>query len=333
MRAVSDLQISVHVLAEFVFCQRAAINAFLDDRPDEERAPILRLDYQPSYELHELQNRMEDLGKTIFRLSLVASTFFAAGLLLGYLVNAAIFLGGLAATIVVGRSVVRDIWGVIRLWQDYQAAEEAFADEPNIHVQSDEPVDWWSLLAAGFSSQKCHLPLADVDLRLIGRPWRILRRGNLAIPAYVRNTKQELKPQQKMRIVAYCHLIRQCQGADAPYGIILDPGTFGGTAVKASHRDMPLLRSNVNLIRRIIIDFLRHGQKPDPPLFLTVCHKCQHGCPRRVRIGKSETRSLGRVVPTFCCESRENEQEYHSNCGDRFAWLPHHGRADELKLR
>jgi hypothetical protein len=325
---------SVHVLAEFAFCRRAGLNAFLDDDDDVGcDEPILRWNYRPSYEREDLESRLNAVATVVWQLFVLAAAFIVVGFVGGLLIHGAVLFAGWVAAAMVGYFLYREFREAYRLWRDYRVMQASVPFEPNPELPDDERVNWWALRAAGFSSQPCTSQLTDDNLGLIGRPWRILRKGDLAIPAYVRRQAGELKPQHRIRVAAYCHLVRHNEGSASPYGLVLEPGTFEGTAVKASPDDAADIQKEIGLASGLIDSWLRHGLEPKQPEDTGICRGCPHGRPRRLRIGQSETTSLGKPVTANAQVSGRNKRYYHSSCGDRFGWLPPHDDAKALELR
>ncbi len=147
-------------------------------------------------------------------------------------------------------------------------------------------MNWWSLKAAGFVAHPVEMMLADSELGLQGRPWRILRKGNLAIPAFVRSAiGEKLRPQQRARIDAYCHLIQLNEGAESPYGIVLDRGTFEGTAIKPTVRDRRTMTKALQQIPQLLRAWLNDHSEPRPPFEANYapCKRCPHGRPVRYK--------------------------------------------------
>ena len=328
-----DEPVGVHVVSEFIFCERAGLNAYLNSVEDRGwDTAILRLDYQPSYELQELERLLDEAARTCWHFAGAAALSFVLGLALGKFVHWSFYAAGVLGCIVVARFFLQELPTVRRLLADHRAARRGVADEPNPQLPHDEPIGWWSLRAAGFTSTPCTQLLIDKQMGIQGRPWRILRRGDLAIPAYVRQSDQQITDQQRARIAAYCHLIRENQGADAPYGIILDQGTFAGTAIKPNQNDLALIRRALRQIPGAFREYLRHGRMPPLPENESQCSGCHHGQPRLYNPRKSETVSLGVEVRAYRRKSPVTKKHYHSSCGDRFGWIPPHERAEELEL-
>ena len=329
--------ISVHLVSEQIFCPRAMLIAHSRDEDDWGReSPVLRLSYSPSYELQELEQRLEAEARTLWQLLLVAIVLASSGFGLSIFFHPMFFWAGLLAAAIPARYFVLQIRHTLKLLRDHRRATEAPPDEPNPSVPIDQPVNWWSLRAAGFVPQPVDELLTDADLRLKGRPWRILRRGNLAIPAFVRSSTDELRPQQRARIAAYCHLIRANEGAESPYGIVLDRGTFEGLAVRPTDRDRRTMTKALQKIPHALKAWLQENAEPRPPVEsdYAVCRNCPHGRPIRYAPEDTDTHCYGRRVPVYPTTTDGKKKVIlHSPCGDIFHWIPEHELARSLELR
>jgi hypothetical protein len=326
-------KLSVHVLCEQIFCSRAMQQAHEQRNEDRGREDaIIRLNYSPAYELHEIEEQLQGQLSTLWQFVCLAVGFATVGLIVGYFLHWMFFWAGMVAAFIPVRYFLLQLPQIYLLTRDHRAAQTAIPAEPNPKVPRDEPVNWWSLHAAGFTPLPVKLRLVDDDLGCQGRPWRILRRGDLAIPVFVRRNHGELRPQQRARIAAYCHLIRRNEQADSPYGIILDQGTFAGTAVKPTDADFRLILKAIDQVPRIFEAAERDGLEPAAPTD-NRCKTCHHAHPRRYRPQVSETKRYGTPVPTFQLRAPRGGPIYHCSCGDRYGWLPEHERIKKMNLR
>ena len=328
--------LGVHVVSEQIFCPRAMLSTQAESVEDvgQERS-ILRLDYTPSYEIAELEQKLAAQATLLWQLTAAVATFAVLGFLLT-LVHWSFFWAGLFAAAIPAWLFLQEMRTTWRLLQDQSAVARAKPIEPSELVPQDESVNWWSLRAAGFVSHPVDEMLVDEELGIRGRPWRILRRGPLAIPVYVRNGSDELRPQQRARIAAYCHLIRVNEHAESPLGIVLDRGTFAGLAVKPSAEDFQRIKRALRQIPRILTDWLTIGSIPSPPMESNYapCWRCPHGKPRLYEPEVTETTCYGRKVAMFRTKTDQQQGKiFHSRCGDHFGWIPPHELVDVLQLR
>ena len=318
--------IGVHVLSEFVYCSRAGLLVYgqdEEDRGDEE--PIQRLDYLPMYELNEIDEHLLAHLQGIWVLIFLAAGVVAATLALSRFVHGAFFVGGVVALAILGWAAIREARQIFELQRRREACHRANPAEPNADSDQQEMVDWWALKAAHFESTRCQESLHDQALNLRGRPWRIIRRDDLAIPVFVRNKPGLVKESQRVRVAAYCHLISTCEGKQSPYGIVMDRGTFQGVAVKCGVPQLRAIERWLVKARSAICNRELHDiRDPGPPPDFKPCKRCPHGRLRKHRPGVTETRYHGEVVPVYGIRRGEKQVIFHSPCGDSHCWVAPH---------
>lgn len=329
--------LGVHVVSEHVFCPRAMLTTHADSLDDRGEEPsILRLDYAPSYEFDELERKLDAQANLLWQLVALAVVFASVGFFLSMFFHWSFLWAGFLAAIIPARYFLKELRTTFWLLQDHRKAGRAKPLEPSDLVPQDETVNWWSLRAAGFVSHPVDELLIDEKLQLQGKPWRILRRGELAIPVFVRNGVDELRPQQRVRVAAYCQLIQTNENAESPFGIVMSRGTFEGLAVKPNELDARRLQQALRQIPRVITDWLSIGSLPRPPIEsnFAPCWGCPHGEPRVYEPELSETTCYGRNVAMYRTKSESmKDAVFHSPCGDHFAWIPKHEKAEQLELR
>jgi hypothetical protein len=177
------------------------------------------------------------------------------------------------------------------------------------------PVNWWSLLQANYESTRPNEMLRDTDWRLCGKPWRILKYGNLRIPVFRKRysgqepeREKQIHHQHQMRITAYCRLVEATEGGTSPYGIVMFGRTYDGVTVPVGQAHADRLRQTLMHVRGT----LRNKVDPDAPQRLGQCRKCPHGRPEAYHL---------------------HPRYMHSDCGDRFHWTPPHEKLDQIKAR
>jgi hypothetical protein len=199
-------------------------------------------------------------------------------------------------------------------------------------TQQIRQVNWWSLRKAGFDCFKPVDPHFNPAEQLTGRPWRILTKGTtLRIPVIRKHRGERVyRPQHIVRIAAYCRLIETCEGADAPFGILMFAGSYDCLLIPAS----ALAQSKLDQALPEVRDFLRvtaeGNYAPTEPQD-NRCRGCHWGEPRQYIPGESETILSGEVVAPLVTRAGNN-RHYHSSCGDRFTWVPPHDDAVRLKI-
>jgi len=314
-------RIGVHVLAAFVFCARAGLIAYETKHDDDGTDHgLARLDYTHPYELHALRkqlnvqlNRML-LGIGTLVLAIIChwltrgtatSVFciFAELFVIGFLVRCAVF--------------------AYPYFRDLSKLDATNSKEPNPLLPRDEPVKWWSMHSAGFESIKPPRAFHDKRLNLIGTPWRLLRKGNTLIPVFRARKEKNIKQQHRIRIAAYCHLISYCEGSESPYGILLDPSGYEGTAIKVGEAQQSELERKLAEARSVV-DLAMLRNDPHPPRNERKCLACPHGQPEQSTAETPPHRNLiGETVTKRVLLSTKRGR-CHSICGDRFNWLPPH---------
>lgn len=330
-----DPTIGVHVLSEFVYCPRAGLIAYEDgfDDTGEEHDRPQKLDYLPDFsipEIHDaLQRAWNSLWSSVFWLML-------AGLLISYVRSQSGFQVALTASIVLfpfllfpAGKRVRDI---VDLYCRLRIANIAAPSEPDATRMEVQNVSWWSLLKSGFDPVEYADAHSDMDWKLAGNPWRVLVKGSLRIPVFrKRFGEPELFPQHFVRMAAYCHLIESCEGAESPYGIVLFGDGADGVTVPNTVLNGEKLKDHLKQARRILKSAERDQIVPDRPRRSGPCQNCPLGRPQIHRHNWTVTQLNGQRVPPFLTTGKDGEA-YHSECGDRFGWVPPHNEARMNKL-
>ena len=329
--AAEGSYVTVHALSEFAFCPRAGLIAQESAAEWEEEIEQARLNYMPRYDWMDIVWRLRHATIGLLNwavvLSIVAMLTFIASLqygLLFALVPPMVFIGYLGGRC--WRAMVR--FGRLRtLWLQ---ARSAVPQQLPTQLDVDVPVNWWRLRASRYVAVSCEEPLADEDLRLVGKPWRILRSGSIRIPA-VHATADHLKETHVVRVAAYCHLIEACEGAESPFGVVLLGDGHDGLAVALSAARNERFHASLRAFRQVLREAAA-GDDPRPPSSSNVCSECPNGIPILVCSGVENSFSLaGSRLPIRAVESSDG-LIYHSLCGDRFGWTPPHRGADELDL-
>ena len=214
----------------------------------------------------------------------------AAGLLKPIQIGALGFLAAMAAA---------GLLQSLILFARYLRAILAREKVPDPNHQEPQKIYWWNLIQAGYTQYAPSEAMGDPKWRLAGKPWRVLKKGNLRIPVFrKRSLDEKLYKQHFARIAAYCHLLETCEGGECPYGIVMLGSTLKGLTVpcrpparKAFHHGLIDARTMI----RIIPD---SGLEPGAPSNLNLCYGCPWGKPER-----------GADI---------------SACGMRFNWIPPH---------
>lgn len=312
-------RLGVHDLAAFTFCTRAGILSVESKRDDDGLdIGLANLDYSHPYDLLELQRELAELLKNWTRclvfLCLMATFQYFVGLGIIWLVclAAEVFVIKILAQ-VIGRTY--DVFFSLKQFNHIPAAA------PNAMSSKDESINWWAMRAEGFAVIKPKSPFHDEQANLIGRPWRLLRKGTMLIPVFRTKKPDVIREQHRVRIAAYCHLIETCEGSTSPYGVILGPEGYDGLAVKATHeldeRRMQVMMNARHAISQSATSRIEPGQ----PRNELKCRECWYA--RLMRHQESSVNLRGEVVQTKALISTSGN-EFHSRCGDRFDWRPPH---------
>ena len=229
--------ITVHTLGEFVFCPRAGLIAYdaqgTEDVDDEPLTP--RVNFLPDFSLPEIELRLAkevDAFDRRFRAVAVASIVG----FLGWFNSMPLLLVGSGLGLAVGGWLLSDrVGAILVLARRREAARAARAGDPQLRCENGA-INWWQILAGGASSLAYKISLRCDEMRLIGKPWRVLRFASLRVPVIRPGSQNDelqflVRPQHRVRLAAYAHLLSRCEGAEAPCGIVLKPGEYNGERI------------------------------------------------------------------------------------------------------
>ena len=330
--------IGVLVLSEHVFCPRAALIASEsgNDAGDEEPNLGPRLDLLIDYNEHKFTEALHQAwGEMRLWLMLIAPAVFAVMLAIYFQSVLAALVLSLPIFILLAKcwDTLTRIITLVREQARYRAAPEVVIDPEPTEIKR---LSWWSLRKAGFDCNKPPDPLTDSASNLSGKPWRQLRKGSIVIPVIRRHRgSADWGPQHEVRIAAYCDLIEKCEGAAAPFGVILFAGTSDCVIIPNTNaRHMLYDRALKDAVKFLEI----HAAGTHIPAAPTDrrCTGCPHGKPRQFQRGKSETISNGKPLPAYTTNSVRSDGQlrgaFHCDCGDRFEWVPRHKDAIGLGI-
>ena len=216
-------------------------------------------------------------------------------------------------------------------------AERAAIKEPDWNLHQPQPVNWWSLIRAGFASVEKQEPLFDPHLRLAGKPWRVLHRGSIEYPVlrievdheqHDRRRDGRLRRQQFARIAAYAYLLNRCERAESSWAIVLFGKSDEGIAVPISDQAWMSFQNGLLLAREELVNHLANPHSRAEPN-LAACKNCPLGKPKK--LGEDPILKNGVEITPFGTETTKGEV-YHSTCGDHFRWIPPHEKAGKLGL-
>lgn len=327
----------VHTMSEFMYCPRAGIITVDQSCEDtgSEFIPAPALGGIPMHDLDRLQRLFTQARKVAkLRSALMIVTMFG-------IEAAARFFGGIGYT---GLLLVWLQFGSLNAaWQQLlalkrrlQVAERAAIAEPDWENRVPQPIRWWSLIRAGWESVERQSPIADRDLRLAGKPWRIMQRGNCHLPV-VRIAANDsnvearrngiLSPQQRARLAAYCYLISRVEGAQSDWAIVLFANSDDGIAIPIDETIINVFAEGLMAARRQLSAYQSNtSSTPNVPRDAAPCRRCPLGKPHVVA-----NHNGGSPFAPYVTQGK-NLKRYHSDCGDRFCWVPPHEEARTLGL-
>lgn len=331
------IEVGVHVLSEYVFCERAAILALKmgqdsgEDGRNQEQRNGPRLHGLFDYDVHRFA---EEIQAAWIRVRNWVTIVGAAMILAFGFWRLWSPMAGLVGTLPFFLSLAR-LWEVSTQLVDLIREQSIFRNAPpwNIDLAPTriQKVDWWSLRKAGFD---CLMPadsFRDPELRLVGKPWRMLVKGtSLRIPVIRKHLGEaNWGPQHRIRISAYCRLIETCQGGESPFGILVFADSYDCLIIPNTIEEQGKFEEALYKAR----EFLRsYSVSPTAPMWPTDnrCRGCHLGKPREVVRGASETVLVGVPVQPFVKKGADGAF-YHCSCGDLFERTPPH--EDAIKLR
>ena len=332
--APGDPTIGVHVLTEFIFCPRAGLCIYEEniDDPGEELLLEPNTDYMPRYDLHEIENALQEVKLKLWQKMLQGMAVVAITGLLSMLIHPELIWLALVGLAVVARNTIPLFVKALRLAWRQRLCLTAQPKEPDPHSTEIQRVNWWELLHAGFKSVPYKENLFDEKWKLRGKPKRVLRRESQRIPVFFkRHGKVEIRLQHKARLAAYCHLLEVCEVAESPYGVMFFGDSYEGVAIPNVPGIRKLFHDALIASRRIVLESQQPNGDPSPPNNHLLCSKCRVGEPLVHRLGETEHRSYGKTLPVVYA-SGGDKRSYHSHCGDRFGWLPPHNKARQKRL-
>ncbi len=256
--------LGVHVLSEFTFCPRAGLIAMGQERTDWGDDYWLRpnLDYRPSYALYEL--RRETVAACLLSATLGIGLVVVLAGCVWLLIhdNNLPLVGGVLLLLVLAVPLSRNLARLTALMSQWKRIHSLTPREPDPTVAVPQPVIWWEMLRAGYDPVRLPDSIRSPTSRLVGHPWRVLRKGDLQIPVFrVEGDDQgRLYPKHAVRAAAYCALLEQATGARSPYAIAALRRHLQRLGPSEHPRSAFLLRSGA--LRRTVVPLAGSGDRP-----------------------------------------------------------------------
>lgn len=325
--------VGVHILSEHVFCPRAALIALESGEDDGQTEPKLgpRLDGWFDYDAHRFAEELRAGGDA---LKMWFTLLAPAGLLTFVVWRLVSPFAGIVVSLPVFYLLGR-IWdtgtSMFQVWREKRLFDSAPLAEIDLAPVGMVKANWWTLRKAGFDCQKPPDPHRDPDSRLTGRPWRMLIKGTTIRIPVVRKHRGERTwgKQHIVRLAAYCRLIEKCEGADAPFGVLLFANSYDCLIFPYSREAKESLERALAETREFIRIHEEDKYEPKPPTDGR-CSGCHLGNPRLLRWGSATVLNGKEIKPHPA--TGNGGKKFHSTCGDRFTWVPPHKRAVELKI-
>lgn len=332
-------RVGVHVMSEFMYCPRAGIVTFDQQKEDTgceaEVAPALG--GLPMHDLNRIQKMLQALREQL-AFSCILNVVSATVVLLAYLA------WGLPVLLLLVGNYYAAIWlrGLLRdydiLRRRLKEAETAAIQEPDWSLRVPQEIYWWSLVRAGFDVIQKQAAILDRDLHLAGKPWRVLQRGGkhipvikIPVPADLDDPRRhgQMSRQARARLAAYAYLVNRVERGQSDWVIVVFGQSYQGVAVPIDESMMSLFATGLQSARQMLAQYLADPTFiPDPARGASPCIRCPHGQPDRP---ETPTVFRGVQVTSYITQSADGKR-YHCICGDRFRWVPPHEDAKRLGL-
>ncbi len=329
-------RISVHVLGQFAFCNRAGIYSAENGDEADLDEPQPQWAYVPNFDLERIEEQLAKLLQQLWMLVGLV-TLFSVGMVGGVMLqDRRIFYPALVGVIVCFLSLVSTGRMVLILAWRRAAARRAPVVEPSLTLDHIEPVNWWSLLKAGFEPVAYQRQFRHPQLPLEGSPWRVLERGSLRIPVIksggskLGDAKHTLYPKHEIRLAAYAILLEATEHVQVPYGLIFGADSHRGLAVPITPASRQRVVDELERASDKIVRSQSGDSDPRPPADRQRCATCRLGEP--VPLSEAEIRSARKAGTRLLVLKDSSDRKFHCACGDRFGSAPPHRRIAELGL-
>ena len=328
---------SVHVLGQFAFCNRAGIYSAENGNETDLDEPPPQWGYLPNFDVEQIEEQLAKLIRQCW-VWLGLILIFGMGMVGGVTIqDRRIFYPALVGAVVCLVSLLSTGRMVLTLLWRRSAARRAVSNEPSLTIDRIEPVNWWSLLKAGFEPVAYQRQFRHPHLALEGSPWRVLERGSLRIPVIksgagrLGDAKHTVYPKHELRLGAYAMLLEATEHVQVPYGLVFPANSHWGLVVPI----MPSLREQVVEHLQRANDLLVRSQRgdsdPRPPRDRNRCAACRLGEPTPLSEADIKRARKARI-PLHVLADGLN-RTYHCACADRFGSAPSHRRIIQLGLR
>ena len=319
--------ISASDVAEHRFCRRAGVLTN-EGRYEERPTRISVLGLMPRYEIAAIE---EEYRKRMIGLILVICAFpiVVTVMNISPIGPTRLFPIGVLLILAVCIYVFSLLFLDFReLGYRKLLAETTEPLELDVGRESRQPVNWWSLLRAGYevSDPTKNEAYKDGTWRLSGKPYRLLRKGMQVIPVH-RINSIEISDQHIVRMMALSLVVEltsqasPSSGDRSPGGIILFGNSYDGEFIPCTQRNRELFYDSLIALRADLSQTEVEDDHPPIPKPNSCCLRCPHGRPRSV-FREEKTMRGDKVLPPRIVE--RGRRKFHCPCGDRFGWTPPH---------
>lgn len=329
-------RMSVHVLGQFAFCNRAGIYSAENGDEADLDEPHPQWAYLPNFDLERIEEQLVKLVQQL-GMSLGLVVIFIVGMVGGVtLQDRRIFYPALLGALVCLISLFNTIRMVLTLVWRRAAARRAVVAEPSLTLDSIEPANWWSLLKAGFEPVAYQRQFRHPRLPLEGSPWRVLERGSLRIPVIksgadrIGDAKHEIYPKHELRLAAYAVLLEATEHVQVPYGLIFPSNSHRGLAIPITSALRTQVAETLQRASDLVTRSRQGESDPRPPQDRQRCASCRLGEP--VPLEDAEISQARKKRLPLLVLADKLGRKYHCVCGDRFGSAPPHGRSLQLGL-
>jgi hypothetical protein len=251
---------SVHVLGQFTFCGRAGIYSAENGDETDLDEPAPRLTYLPNFDLERIEEQLSKVIREFWTMSFLGFITILLMVIAVKVQYELMFYPALAGSLLCLQQVVSLAGMMFVLMRRRRAAQRAEAREPSPTIDRIEPVNWWSMLKAGFDRKDYQRQFRHPELRLEGCPWCVLERASLRIPVIksgadkLGDAKHALYPKHEVRLAAYAVLLEATQHVQVPYGLIFPSDSHIGLAVPITNALRDQVRERLDRSWRTIAE-------------------------------------------------------------------------------
>lgn len=328
--------ISVHALGQYVFCRRSAILAIETGDQSDVDETLPRLTYLPNFDREKIEEalsaKITQLGFFLFHSLLLIGLMYIGVARQSRLLFYPSFIGGLG----MGVCTLETVMSIAILAARRRNAIHAEAGEPEPDFRTTEPVNWWSMLNAGYEPIRHESPFQHPDLPLIGAPWRVLQRGSQRIPVIkeggqkLGNSKNRIYPKHEVRLVAYAMLLEETNHIHVPYGLVFPVDSPHGLAFPITDELRTRAQKMLRDLERTLADSQQRGTHPEIPGNRSRCANCDLGKPEKIT--ESEVRNARKANEQLVVLTHPSGSLFHCKCADRFGSAPPHRTTTKLNL-